>query len=526
MSKAKYFLFKTVFFVFLQVSPLSALDFEAALMPQIDFHQSDDFENSVSGTVAFNFFPFTVRERDKIGFGLQAGISGIKAETLKATPLYYGDVSLIYQCRIHDRFDAGAEIYGGFWQFPEVEEKNTKSQSGTLFGGRIFTDFYVFPELKAGLFFGMSRFIYNPEDFAKRFDLGLSLKYSFTKGIFKKSSVEVDEFEKEPIFPVFYSYYNENPFGKVTFFNGEENKITDVTVSLLIGEYMQNPKVCAKIESVERNESFSADLTAFLNETILNSLMAHKTEGKIIVSYRSLKRKVTFEKIIDFTALNRNAMSWDDDRRAAAFVSSHDGAANKISKMAKSLVIKNPTGDYTKNISYARGIFAVLKAYGISYVKDPTSPFSSEETKDVDFLQFPYQTLLYSGGDCDDLSILNCALFESIGIETAFITIPGHIFMAFDSGVSKAEAASVLKDGRYIIQGEKVWIPLEATVSQENFETERTAGYNQWKTASAKGEGALYPIHDAWKLYKAVSVPESDVDIDLPPLEKVLKYLK
>jgi transglutaminase-like putative cysteine protease len=36
---------------------------------------------------------------------------------------------------------------------------------------------------------------------------------------------------------------------------------------------------------------------------------------------------------------------------------------------------------------------------------------------------------MYRAGDCDDLSILYCSLLEAIGIRTAFVTIPGHIFM-------------------------------------------------------------------------------------------------
>ena len=59
------------------------------------------------------------------------------------------------------------------------------------------------------------------------------------------------------------------------------------------------------------------------------------------------------------------------------------------------------------------------------------------DTVSVDFLQFPYQTLLYHGGDCDDLSILNCSLFEALGIQTAFITIPGHIYMAYEISLAK-----------------------------------------------------------------------------------------
>ena len=515
-----------IFFAFFASPLIFALDFELALMPQFDFHTEGDFDNFASGTISFDFYPITVRGRDKIGLGLQAGVAGIKTLTLDTTPLYYGDFALMYLCRLHDRFAVGGQFYGGLWFFPEVESKETKSLRGSLFGGRIFADFYAFPELKLGLFAGYRDFVSKPKDFATNVDLGLSIKYSFSKGVFSGAGVEIDEYELQPIFPVFYSFYNENSFGSMSFYNCEENEIHDVSVSILIPEYMQNPKVCAEYDSIARNEYFSAELTAFINETVLESLMAHKTDGKVIISYTSLGKRIKIERILDFTALNRNAMNWEDDRRAAAFVSSHDGAANKISKLAKSIIIKNPQHEATQNISIAKGIFATLKAYGISYVKDPTSPFTSGTSQDVDFLQFPYQTLLYSGGDCDDLSILNCAVFESIGISTAFITIPGHIFMAFDSGVEPAKAAEVLKDGRYVIQNEKVWIPFEATVSQENFEIARATGYNQWRSASKKGEANLYPMSEAWSIYKAVSVPESDTDIELPSVEKILRYLR
>ena len=68
--------------------------------------------------------------------------------------------------------------------------------------------------------------------------------------------------------------------------------------------------------------------------------------------------------------------------------------------------------------------------------------------------------------------------------------------------------------------------PLEATVAQENFEVARAAGFNQWRGAGKTGEARLYPMDEAWKKYKAVSVPESDTDIELPPVEKILRYLR
>ena len=98
------------------------------------------------------------------------------------------------------------------------------------------------------------------------------------------------------------------------------------------------------------------------------------------------------------------------------------------------------------------GMFEALRLYGINYVIDPNSSYIelSSQAEAVDYLQFPHQTLFYRGGDCDDLSILYSALLESVGIETAFITIPGHIYMAFALDIGEDEASHLAKDILYM----------------------------------------------------------------------------
>jgi hypothetical protein len=138
---------------------------------------------------------------------------------------------------------------------------------------------------------------------------------------------------------------------------------------------------------------------------------------------------------------HRNALSWDDDRRAASFVSSRDGAARFFARYVASIVDgipadTLPANGLPRNVQYAAALFEALAAYGISYVIDPASSFveMSEDAAALDSLNYPYQTLYYRGGDCDDLSILYCAMLEALGVDTAFITIPGHIYAAFDAG--------------------------------------------------------------------------------------------
>ncbi|MBP5469677.1 MAG: hypothetical protein J6Z11_10600 [Candidatus Riflebacteria bacterium] len=164
------------------------------------------------------------------------------------------------------------------------------------------------------------------------------------------------------------------------------------------------------------------------------------------------------------------------------------------------------------------GIFDALDQFGINYVKDPTSAFEDNVgTASIDFLQFPYQTLMYRGGDCDDLSILVCSLLESVGIKTAFITIPGHIFMAFDSGFTVEEAKEYfLTLDEFIVDGNRVWVPLEITLTDEGFNKAWHKGAWEWNTAARNGAAALYKMEDSWKVYKPVNVPGAVARFSLP----------
>ena len=72
----------------------------------------------------------------------------------------------------------------------------------------------------------------------------------------------------------------------------------------------------------------------------------------------------------------------------------------------------NASSAVNRNLALAMGISTALKEYGMTYVIDPTTPYSelAGNAVAIDFIQFPMQSLEYKAGDCDDLSILNCAL--------------------------------------------------------------------------------------------------------------------
>jgi hypothetical protein len=257
------------------------------------------------------------------------------------------------------------------------------------------------------------------------------------------------------------------------------------------------------------------------------------SNANVVIDYRSLgaKRQASFP--VQMPIYHRNAMSWDDDRRAASFVSARDPAAALFAKYTESAVKRymaaNPGkfGNAPENVLMAAALFETLNLYGINYVIDPASSYieMAEDASALDSLNYPYQTLMYRGGDCDDLSILFCSLLEVLGIETAFITAPGHIYCAFDvlpqSGstsefwLSQNSANLIERDGRF-------WLPVEITVPGEGFAGAWRIGVREWRSAGE--EGRIYPMRESWELYQPVSVPGAGDRLPAMPEEgEILK---
>lgn len=83
------------------------------------------------------------------------------------------------------------------------------------------------------------------------------------------------------------------------------------------------------------------------------------------------------------------------------------------------------------------------------------------------------------------MTVLVCSLLESRGVNTGFITVPGHIFPAFDTGISAADYRSVHPNQAMTLsQGGTLWLPLEITMLD---------GKNDFLSAWKSDSQAVYP---------------------------------
>ena len=424
-----------------------------------------------------------------------------------------------YHLKATDRIGVDFNVSGGYYN-----ARAGKSMSGFTAGASIVFSYKISPIISLDTGVSATHYASGSSPLMLvNAAVSPGVTFNISEMFNRNAKVNMELSDLAPVFPALYSWYDNNSFGKAVITNNEETAITDVTISFYQPQYMAHAKECATIRKIEKGESVEVDLIAFFNEQMLELTEMTDTNSAIIVNYMRLGQKKTKTFQLDVPVYGRNNMSWDDDRRAAVFVSSRDPAAMHFAKYVTSIVREKRRADIPLNIQYAMGIFEALDEFGINYVVDPSSAFADNVgTASIDFLQFPYQTLMYKGGDCDDLSILVCSLFEAVGIRTAFITIPGHIFMAFDSGMNVEQAKENLRyfDNYIDVEGE-VWIPLEITLSDEGFFKAYRYGAREWNKAFADGTAQIYRMQDSWKIYPPISVPGAAVKFTMPESKQI-----
>ena len=312
------------------------------------------------------------------------------------------------------------------------------------------------------------------------------------------------------VFPVFFKSYDEHPIGSAQLTNVGSNGITGLSVDLLIRSYMDNPTACHAPKTLAPGESAGMDIRGFFNESVLSIEEATKVSAELIVRYECDGERVarTYTDVVRLH--DRNAMTWDDSRRPAAYITPKDGSVLRLSRAVSGVVRSSAHGALNPTLSQAIAMHTALALHGMTYTRDPASPYRAGDAAAVDYLQFPRQTLEYGAGDCDDLSILWCALFESVDISTAMILIPGHIFMAVDLGIGREEArAQFDRVDDLIMREDTVWLPIEVTSISDGFLHAWRTGARQWREAVAREQAQFVETAAAWERYEPVGLPAS-----------------
>jgi len=117
------------------------------------------------------------------------------------------------------------------------------------------------------------------------------------------------------IFPVFYSYYDDNPVGTATLYNFEKDEAEDIKLTFYVKQYMDNPKEAPVPERLGPGEQAEVDIYGLFTSEILDVTEGEKVSARINLSYKTGGEELEKEFVETITINNRNALTWDDDRK-------------------------------------------------------------------------------------------------------------------------------------------------------------------------------------------------------------------
>ena len=356
------------------------------------------------------------------------------------------------------------------------------------------------------------------------YGIGFSVSYRLgedpdsPQAIIRSIKLAEGDSELPDLFAAMQSYYVDNPVGSVTVTNREDFALTDVEVSLFQSSFMDSPTKCATIPILEAGESRTVDVYASFNGKVFETEGITPVAGEYFVEYVARGRPARQTFPVEFDLYDKEALTWDDDKKVAALITPADSALRNYSNAIRGFCKDYEVDGLSDFLQAAMEIYHALTELGIIYQIDLNNPFTSvkENPRIVDSVSLPRNTLTRLAGDCDDLTVMYCALLETLGIDTGFITVPGHIFAAFNTGVA-ANAFNMVHPDKNMslnLDGE-LWVPVEPTmIGEATFLDAWRTGIEEYRALDDDPDNRmLHRTQEAQQTYRPVGLLQEDLGL-------------
>jgi tetratricopeptide (TPR) repeat protein len=337
------------------------------------------------------------------------------------------------------------------------------------------------------------------------------------------SPLDISQFSIENIFPSQVNYYTYNSLAKIEVENSAKTDIRNVKVAIFIPGYMALPseQIMSQITAGAKQ---SFNLSATLDAKQLFTLSANASaQAKVELSYLYNNQPQTRSLVKPVTIYSRNTINWKRGESVGSFVTPTDEAVVNFSRYVVGSLANDDkiNAKLPKNVVYALAVWSAIRANGYSYISSPWKP---SEQDILDLVAYPIETLSSRTGNCSATSVLMASCLENLGVRTKFLATEDHIYLMFDTDVLPKNGYMISQnDKEYVIDEEKVWVPLEATMINKSFtEAWRTGAEEYYKYA---GSGKMIEVIDTRKAMAAfppanLSLPAKPVTT--PPSDKIV----
>jgi tetratricopeptide (TPR) repeat protein len=457
---------------------------------------------------------------------------------------YFGSLGAMWAHRFSKTFEVSGELSTGisYALYPNVNPSGVAASSTNLLvstGLRVSLNpsynlsLDVHPSLKYMKYIGDASNFDLFDGFS--FGIGFSGHYRFGKdpdapqAIIRSIKFEVERLPS--IFAAMQSYYVTNPIGKVTITNTEDFSIYDVDVSFFQAGYMDNPTKAVTLTEMEAGETVEVDLFASFNDAVFSKNGVTPLTGEVNVDYIWRNRPVNQVASVSYDLHDKTALTWDDDRKVGAFITSADSALRNYASAIRQYTKDDTVPNFSDALQAAMQIYYGLAELGIIYQIDPTSPFDAAQDNPqiVDSISIPRDTLTRLTGDCDDLTAVYTALLETLGIETAFITVPGHIYAAFNTGVPSKDFRKVHNDKSMTLSVDgTLWVPVEITLmGTDDFLSAWRIGIMEFAAvADTPDLRNINKTREAQEIFRPVGLTETDLGLQYGSKAEIVKNFK
>jgi tetratricopeptide (TPR) repeat protein len=364
----------------------------------------------------------------------------------------------------------------------------------------------------------------NPSEANKReLEAAYDLKKKAQSGV--GGRIVVEDLRLNRVFAAAHKQYATEPLGRVRVRNDSADDYKALKLSFFIKEYMDFP-VSREIPELKAKAALELPLNATFNNKVLG--IDEDTRVLVVVTLAMADARDGAQEVTQaMTLYGKNAIVWANSDMIGSFVTPRDEALRNFVREAANRYAPPPQSALNRPLAQAATLFNTFAALGLRYQPDPNTPYSRLSADQVDYVQFPRETLRLKSGDCDDLSVLLAAAYENLGIESAFVEVPGHLFLMIRTGLKAADRGLIsLQDDLLVLRDGEVWIPVEATLVATSFTEAWAEGARRYREAAAKQQLRVVSLRQAWERFPPATLAPAPLALDVPSGERVARLIE
>jgi tetratricopeptide (TPR) repeat protein/DNA-binding beta-propeller fold protein YncE len=337
--------------------------------------------------------------------------------------------------------------------------------------------------------------------------------------------IVLEDLRLERMFAAAHKQYATEPLGRIRVRNDSAEDYKGMRLSFFIKDYMDFP-VTKEIAELKAKTFVEVPLNATFNRKVLD--IDEDTRVLVIATLAMADARDGSQEVTQaMTLYGKNAIVWSSSEMIGSFITPRDDTLRNFVRDAVNRYPAPAQSVLNRPLSQAATLFSTLSALGVRYQPDPNSPYSKLRADQVDYVQFPRETLRLKSGDCDDLSVLLAAAFENLGIEAALVEVPGHLFTMFRTGVKEADRGLIsLQDELLVIRDGEVWIPVEATLVATSFSEAWAEGARRYREAAAARQARVVSLRQAWERFPPATLSSAGYSVESPSGEHVRRLIQ